>query len=65
MRRFRPALETSSRNSRVAALKRGGDRLRAGRELVLDQRGADLADVPGGASGLLMRGYKARKPIGW
>src|ERR1019366_7014225 len=26
-----------------------------------DQRGADLADLPGGASGLLVRGYKGRE----
>jgi hypothetical protein len=24
-----------------------------------------MADLPGGASGMLARGYKARKPIGW
>ena len=30
-------------------------------ELILDQRGADMADVPGGASGLLVREYKGRK----
>jgi hypothetical protein len=33
--------------------------------LLIDLRGADMADVPGGASGLLARGYKARRPIGW
>jgi hypothetical protein len=34
------------------------DRLRAGLELVLDQRSADMADLPGGASGLLCRDYE-------
>ena len=29
--------------------------------LVLDQRGADMADLPGGASGLLVRGYKGKE----
>jgi hypothetical protein len=27
--------------------------------------GVDMADLPGGASGLLARDYKGRKPIGW
>jgi hypothetical protein len=45
------ALEISSRKGRVAALQKHWDRLRAGLELVLDQRGADMAEVPGGASG--------------
>jgi hypothetical protein len=34
------------------------DRLRADLDLVLDQWGTDMADVPGGASGLLVRDYK-------
>jgi len=59
------ALEISGRNARVAALQKRWDRLRAGRELVLDQRGAGMADIPVGASGLLVRGYKGRKPTGW
>jgi hypothetical protein len=29
--------------------------------LILDQRGADMGDLSGGASGLLMRGYKGKK----
>jgi hypothetical protein len=45
------ALEISSRNCRVAALQKRGDRLRAGLDPILDQRGADMADLPGGASG--------------
>jgi hypothetical protein len=59
------ALEISSPNARVAALQKRWDYLRAGLELILDQRGADMVDVPGGASGLLVRHYKPRKPIGW
>jgi hypothetical protein len=59
------ALEISSRNSRVAALQERRDRLRAGQDLILDQRSADMADLPGGASRLLVRDDKGNKPIGW
>jgi hypothetical protein len=59
------ALEISSRNARVLALQKRRDRLRAGLELILDQRGADMADLPGGASGLLVCGGKGKEPIGW
>jgi hypothetical protein len=54
-------LEISSRNSRVAALQKRWDRLRAGLDLLLDERDADMADLPGGASGLLVRDYKGKK----
>jgi hypothetical protein len=56
------ALEISSRNARVVALQKRWDRLRSGLELVLDQQGADMADLPGGTRGLLVRDYK---PTGW
>jgi hypothetical protein len=59
------ALEISSRNARVAALQKRWDRLRAGLDLILYQRGADMADMPGGASGSLVRGYRAIEPTGW
>jgi hypothetical protein len=36
----------------VAALQRRWDRLCAGLDLILDQRGADMADLPGGESGM-------------
>jgi len=52
------SLGISSRNSRVAALQKRWDRLRAGLDLILQQRGADRADLPGGATVLLARGYK-------
>jgi hypothetical protein len=55
------ALEISNRNSRVMALQKRRDRLRAGLDLILDQRGADMADLPGGASGLLARDFKGKK----
>jgi len=59
------ALEISSRNARVTARQKRRDRLRAGLDLVLQKQGTDITDLPGGASGLLMRGYKGKKPIGW
>jgi hypothetical protein len=54
------ALEISSRNSRVAALQKRWD-ARARLDLILDQRGADMADLPGGASGLLVRDSKGKE----
>jgi hypothetical protein len=36
-------------------------RLRAGLDLVPDQQGADMADLPGGASGLLARHCKGKE----
>ena len=59
------ALEISSRNSRVAALQNRWDRLRAGLALVLDQRGADMAEVPGGASGFPSKTSRARIVTLW
>src|ERR1035437_5135045 len=55
------ALEISRRNSRVAALQKRWDRLRSGLDLILQKRRADMADLPGGASGLLYRDYKGRR----
>jgi hypothetical protein len=42
-------------------LKSGAARLRVGLDLIIDQRGADMADLPGGASGLLGRDCKGKK----
>jgi hypothetical protein len=55
------AREISSRNARVAALQKRWDRLRARLDLILDQRGAGMADIPGGASGMLARDYKGKE----
>ena len=55
------ALEISSRNARVQALQERWDYMRAGLDLILNQRGADMADRPGGASGLLCRNYKGKR----
>jgi hypothetical protein len=60
------ALEISGHNSRVAAaLQKRRDRLRAGLDPILDQRGADMDDLPGGASGLLCWDYKGREADRW
>jgi hypothetical protein len=50
------SFEISGRNSRVGALQKRWDRLRSGLQLILDQGRGDMADLPGGASGLPMRG---------
>jgi hypothetical protein len=50
----------------VQALQKRWDYLPVGLDLILDQRGADMADLPGGASGLLVRDYRgmeADRPI--
>jgi hypothetical protein len=43
------------------ALQKRWDRLRAGLERILQQRGADMADLPGGASGMLARDYEEKE----
>jgi hypothetical protein len=50
---------------RGLALQKRRDCLRTGLDLILDQRGADIADLPGGASGMLCRDYKGKGSIGW
>jgi hypothetical protein len=55
------ALEISSRNARVAGLQKRWDHLRARLDLILVQRGADMADLPDGASGLLVRDYEGKE----
>jgi hypothetical protein len=55
------ALEIGGHNSRVAALPKRWDPLCTGLDLVLDERGADIRDLPGGASGSLVRGYKGKE----
>src|SRR5450759_785578 len=59
------AVEISSRKSPVAALEKRWDRLRAGRDLMLDQQGADMADLPGGPAGCWGAATRGRKLIGW
>jgi hypothetical protein len=55
------SLEISSRNARVQARQNRWDRLRAGPRSDPDQRCADMADLPGGASGSLVRDYKGKE----
>jgi len=42
-----------------------GAAARAGLELIIDLWWADMADLPGGASGMLCRDYKGKGSIGW
>src|ERR1019366_6738564 len=44
-------IELEISDSRVAALPKRWDRLRAGLDLILDQRGADMADLTGATTG--------------
>jgi hypothetical protein len=43
------SLEISTRNARVMALQKRWDQLRSAFEELLDQRGTDMAEIPGGA----------------
>jgi hypothetical protein len=54
-------VEISNRNVRVAALHKRWDRLSKAFDELLDQRGADMADIPGGATGLLCKDYKGKE----
>ena len=54
------AREISSPQLRRRVAAKRWDRLRAGLDLVLDQRGAGMADIPVGASGLLARDCKGK-----
>jgi hypothetical protein len=58
--RARIGLGISRRNARELALQDRWDNLRAGVNLVSKQRGADMADLPGGTSGLLCRDNKGK-----
>ena len=64
----RDRLESDPRRGR-RALQKGdrasADALRWNLDLVLGQRGADMADVPDGASGLLVPTTRGRRPTGW
>ena len=54
------ALEISNRNARVKALQERWDWLRAAIDKLRQERGADMADVPGGSTGLLCRDFKGK-----
>jgi len=53
-------LEIRRRTDRVKALQKRWDRLRDGLDRLLNERGVEMAGVPGGSSGLLMRKYKGK-----
>src|SRR5260370_1393375 len=53
-------VEISNRNVRVAALQKRWDRLSKAFDELLDQRGADMAEIPGGATGMLCKDYKGK-----
>ena len=59
------AAEISNRNNRVQVLQKRWERLRDALDRLLDQRGAEMCDVPGGDSGILCREYKgiANTPV--
>jgi hypothetical protein len=50
--------EISRRNDRVMVLQKRWERLRSALDELLDQRAADMAGIPGGSSGLLLKYYK-------
>ena len=53
-------LEISNRNARVAELQDRWDFLRAKLRTLLEERGKDMADLPGGSTGLICRDYKGK-----
>ena len=57
------ALEIGSRNARVQALQDRWDRMRTGLDLLLTERGAEMSETAGGASGLLMVDYKGKESM--
>jgi hypothetical protein len=52
------ALENSSRNARVQAMQDRWSMLRAGILSLMIERAADMAEAPGGGTGLLVRQYQ-------
>jgi hypothetical protein len=59
------ALEISSGNARVATIQKRWDRLRARLDLILDQRGADMAHLPAAPAGCWCATTRGRKRPGW
>jgi hypothetical protein len=57
------ALEISSRNARIQALQGRWSTLRAAVAQLMTERAADMAEVPGGGTGLLVRQYQGGAPI--
>jgi hypothetical protein len=57
------ALEISSRNARVRAMQDRWSMLRAGIAQLMIERAADMAEAPGGGTGLLVRHYQGGAPV--
>ena len=57
------ALEISSRNARVQAMQDRWSMLRAGIAQLMIERAADMAEAPGGGTGLLVRQYQGGAPV--
>ena len=56
-------LEISSRNARIQALQDRWSTLHAAIAQLMSERAADMAEVPGGGTGLLVRQYQGGTPI--
>jgi len=54
------ALEIGSVDARIEALQDRWNKLRRGVEQLIEERGANMINVPGGRSGLLCRDYKGK-----
>jgi hypothetical protein len=54
----------SAAATRASQRSKRWDRLRAGLDLILDQRGADMAESPAAPAGCWRATTRARKPIG-
>jgi hypothetical protein len=52
--------EICARSARIEALQYRWNRLRASLDSLLNERGADMAHIPGGSSGLLCRDFKGK-----
>jgi hypothetical protein len=64
VRELQEALRPPRSRSRSVPATPGSPRSKSagtGRDLILDKRPADMADLPGGASGMLCRDYKGKE----
>ena len=53
-------LEISNKNARLQVLQERLNQLRVKLDTVLEERGEDMKDVPGGSTGLLCRNFKGK-----
>src|SRR5262252_972883 len=54
------ALEIGQVDQRIRALQMRWDVLRRGLAIIIEERGADMHDIPGGRSGFLCRDFKGK-----